>query len=158
MNAPSAGAVNIEPRNLKDLITYRLARLQAKMNAHATRVLKDNSGLTLMQWRVLVVLNTYAPSTITQITRLTEFDKALISRTVQSLVSQKLISSKADKSDLRQHNLKLTAKGRRVYAEAAPAMFARQSALSGALTDEQHDALFDALDRLEAATNTFDES
>ena len=144
---------NEGPQGLKSLISYRLARLQAKMNAKATRILKEHGGLSLMQWRVLVILDTFETTTITQIARESKFDKALISRTVQGLVRDKLISSRAEKSDLRQHNLKMTAKGRTAFEKAAPAMRARQAQLRAALSPDEYALFFDTLERLEAVTD-----
>lgn len=141
---------------LNQLISYRLARVQSRLNAHATRILKDNGGLTLMQWRVLVVLNTYDESSVAHITRVTQFDKALISRTVKSLVEVGRVTLHPHQSDLRSHVLTMTPAGRKVFETAAPHMFARQRNLTRVMSDDERELLFDLLDRLESTTDKMD--
>lgn len=140
-------------RPLQDLISYRLARLQAKLNAQATRILKENGKLTLVQWRVLVMLQTIGETTVGEIARETQFDKALISRTVQSLVERELVTLTENEDDHRQHLLNITPEGLSVFGIAAPSMFARQKMLSDAMSDDQRSFLFDILERLEQAVD-----
>ena len=141
-------------RPLQDRVSFRLARVQAKLNAQATRILKENGDLTLVQWRVLVMLQAIGQSTVGEIARETQFDKALISRTVQALVTRGLVTLHENANDHRQHLLNISAKGQSVFKSAAPHMFARQQALTNSMSDEQRHHLFDALDRLERAAET----
>lgn len=141
-------------RSLHDLVSYRLARVQAKLNAQATRILRENGGLTLVQWRVLMMLQTMGETTVGKIARETQFDKALISRTAQTLTRNGLVALRDNESDHRQHLLTITDKGVTVFNIAAPHMYARQTALMNAISEEQRSLLFDALDRLEQAAET----
>jgi len=136
---------------LHELISYRLARVQAKLNAQANRILKENGGLTLVQWRVLLILRRIGETSVGQIARETQFDKALISRTVQSLVARGYVTHRDNKHDQRQQLLKITPSGSKIFETAAPHMQARQKALKGAFTEKERSLLLDALDRLEAA-------
>ena len=138
-----------QDRKLQQLVSYRLSRVQAKLNAQATRILRANGGLTLVQWRVLVLLNTFGETTVGQLARESQFDKALISRTAQSLVRQGFVRMRADEKDHRQHLLKMTAAGARIFHQAEPHMQARQAALVASMSDAQMQVLFEALDRLE---------
>ncbi|MCV6594744.1 MAG: MarR family winged helix-turn-helix transcriptional regulator [Silicimonas sp.] len=143
-------------RPLHDLVSYRLARVQAKLNAQATRILKENGGLTLVQWRVLLMLRRLGESSVGELARETQFDKALISRTVQSLVARGLVAHRDNEHDQRQQLLSTTAEGTAIFETAAPHMEARQKALRGAMSEEERSLLFDALDRLEAAADSRD--
>ena len=140
-------------RPLQNLLSFRLSQVQAKLNAQATKVLKTNGGLTLVQWRILVTMQITGETTVGRIARETHFDKALISRTVQTLVAQGLALMRTDENDHRQHLLTMTKAGQQAFEKAAPHMIARQNALTSAMTDEQLSTLFDALDLLEEAAD-----
>ncbi len=151
--SPQAGQLE---RPLELRLTYRLARLHVKLNAQATRVLKQHGGLTLVQWRVLVMLNAFTETTVGQVARMTRLDKALISRTVKSLVRAGLVKVRSDDSDQRRQLLSMTASGARVFGEAAPHMYARQNALLESMDATQREVMFDALDRLEDVADRTD--
>lgn len=145
-------------RPLEQRVSYRLARLHVKLNAQATRILRRHGGLTLVQWRVLVMLNAFTETTAGQVARMTRFDKALISRTVTSLIRAGLVKARLDDSDQRRQLLSMTAPGARVFDAAAPHMYARQDALLESMDATQREVMFDALDRLEEVadrTNAF---
>ncbi len=154
-NSQSPRAGQLE-RPLEQRLTYRLARLHVKLNAQATRVLRQHGGLTLVQWRVLVMLNAFTETTVGQVSSMTRFDKALISRTVKSLIRAGFVKARSDDSDQRQQLLSMTASGARVFGEAAPHMYARQNALLESLDATQREVMFDALDRLEVVADRTD--
>ena len=143
-------------RPLAQRVSYRLARLHVKLNAQATRILRRHGGLTLVQWRVLVMLNAFTETTVGQVARMTRFDKALISRTVKSLIRAGLVKARSDDADQRQQLLSMTASGARVFGAAAPHMYARQDALLESMDAAQREAMFDALDRLEQVADRAD--
>lgn len=140
-------------RPLQHLLSFRLSRVQAKLNAQATKILKTNGGLTLVQWRILVMMQTIGETTVGQIARETQFDKALISRTAQTLVTQGLVEMRTGDKDHRKHMLTMTEAGQSVLDRAAPHMVARQDALRASMTEEQLSTLFQALDLLETAAD-----
>ena len=76
-----------EPKNftpdegvLSRFMTYRLARLHARLNVQASRILQDVAGLSLTQWRVLSLVGSHRGATATQLTRVSAMDKGLFSR------------------------------------------------------------------------------
>ena len=153
MAAAKTANGDVQTRSLQDLVSYRLSRVQARLNAQATKILRANGGLTLVQWRVLVLLRAFGESTVGRIARESQFDKALISRTAQSLVRQGYVEMRLDASDQRQHLLRMTKAGAHIFDQAAPHMHARQETLMASLTDKQRRVLFTALDRLEAVAD-----
>ena len=136
------------------MVSYRLSRLQAKLNAQATKILKENGYLTLMQWRILVMLDLYGEVTIARIVRETEFDKGLLSRTAKAMVQKGLIATKSNDSDLRQNHLSMTPQGRGVFDRAFAPMRGRQDKLLNSMSDEQRENLFEAFEMIE---NSLDE-
>jgi len=143
---------------LRQMVSYRLSRLQAKLNAQATKILKENGDLTLMQWRILVMLDLYDEATIARIVRETEFDKGLLSRTAKTLIQKGLIATKSIESDLRQHHLSMTEKGRTVFDKAFVPMRGRQEKLLNSMTEQQRENLFDAFEKIEKSLDEMKEN
>lgn len=139
-------------------LTYRLSRLQSRLNARATRILREKGGLTLMQWRVLVLADTLGTSTLGEMVKITQFDKGLLSRTIKSLHTKKLIALGSDPMDQRVQTLSITEAGRTLYDAAEPAMRERQSALLADFTSEEIEAIYAAFDRFEAVLDREEES
>ncbi|MDJ0629001.1 MAG: MarR family winged helix-turn-helix transcriptional regulator [Rhodobacter sp.] len=136
---------------LREMLTYRLSRLNAKMNAQATRILKKSSGLSQAQWRVLVMIDAFGPVPPAQIVRTSLMDKGQLSRTIKGMVTRGLIRLEASESDHRSHLLCITDRGRDLFERARPAMLARQTRLSGNLDEGDRAAFHRVLDRLEDA-------
>lgn len=136
---------------LKQMVTYRLSRLHAKLIAQATRILKNNGGMTLMQWRILVMLDLYDKAPMARIVRETEFDKGLLSRAAKTLTERGLIRSEPHESDHRQQLLSMTPEGRLMFDGAIQPMRDRRNKLLNSMSDEQRDVVFDAFEKLERA-------
>lgn len=136
---------------LDEMVTYRLARLQAKLNTQATKILKKNGGLTLTQWRVLVVLDLRDEVNLALLVRETKFDKAQLSRSTKTMIENGLLNATPSESDQRQTMLSMTAKGRAAFEKALLPMRSRQRQLLAALSDEQRQTLFAAFDSIEGA-------
>lgn len=138
---------------LSERVTYRLSRLQAKLNAQARRLLKDVADLTLTEWRVLVMINETDGVTMAEIGRRTQFDKGQLSRCIKGMVQKKLLTVLSDEADMRLRGLRITDEGRRRFALAWPAMRRRQDILTGSMSAEARAALWAAMDHLEAASD-----
>jgi DNA-binding MarR family transcriptional regulator len=142
---------------LTEMVTYRWSRLNAQLNAQAARILKETAGLSLAQWRVLVVLDTHGQVPPSEIVRSTAVDKGQLSRTLKGMIADGIIASEASESDSRSYLLSMTAQGRALFETARPAMRARQRCLLDSLTDAERDVLFGALDKIAGAARTLEE-
>ncbi len=136
---------------LHRFLTYRLARVQARLNAQATRILRDKAGLSLPQWRILALIGSHEPASSAKLANIFAFDKALFSRKLKDLVADGLVVSETDENDHRVHHLKLSCRGRVLYESTLPHMRARQRALLGSLSNGEVEAFFSALEKLENA-------
>ena len=141
---------------LQEMVTFRISRLHARLSAQAAEILKKNGGISLMQWRILVMLETHGAITPAEIVRQTELDKGQLSRTIKGMVEQGLITSTPSESDQRSHVLGFTEKGLQVFRTARPHMRHRQMHLLSSLTDEERAATFAALEKLEAAADSLE--
>ncbi|MDD9730586.1 MarR family winged helix-turn-helix transcriptional regulator [Mameliella sp. AT18] len=136
---------------LANFLTYRFARVQSKLNAQASRILREHSGVTITQWRIIAVIGDGGPCTSAQLSRMTAMDKGLISRNVKSLNAEGYLSVTRDQTDNRALYLDLTEKGRKVFERTMPRMQARQKALRAYLDKSQIDLLMQTFDTLEKA-------
>ncbi|MEO0830725.1 MAG: MarR family winged helix-turn-helix transcriptional regulator, partial [Pseudomonadota bacterium] len=132
----------------KDFMTYSLSRLQAKLNAQASAVLRSCSSLSLVQWRILLVLRVMEADSLTTICRVSDMDKGQVSRKLNKLIDDGLVVSKPDQSDHRTHRLSLSDAGHRLYERILPLMQKRQDHLLGTLTPEEQTHLRSMLGRL----------
>lgn len=129
----------------------RLARIQSKLNAQVSRILREHAGITSTQWRIIAFIGSHGSCTSAQLSRVAEMDKGLVSRTVKSLQADGLIHATRKESDNRAMYLDLTKAGRAIFDRTMPRMEARQVALNAYLADSLSEELKRAFDRLERA-------
>lgn len=137
--------------DLGGLLTFRMARVQAKLNAQGSRILRDVSGLSLAQWQIIMILGATGETTPSEVSRNAQFDKGLLSRKLKMLIEDGLVKSTPHPSDRRQQILALTPDGQRVFDETLPHMQERQERLRGLFEEDEITALYAALDKLEDA-------
>ena len=94
-------AEKIEEPALHRQLTYPLARLNARLTAQATRLLKKNTQLTLSQWRLLVFIHTRGPQSVADFIRFSGFDKGQMSRVAHDLIGRGFLASEPSKRDHR---------------------------------------------------------
>ena len=141
--------------SLGKLITYRIARVQAKLNAQVSALLKEHSDLTITQWRVLRILkDSGGESTLSEISVKATFDKSLLSRNIKSLSDQRLLKITRDSKDMRSQKLLLSAEGLKLYEKLAPLMERRQRFIMSSLTQEESEIIFGILEKIEKASES----
>lgn len=138
-------------QNLSSFVTFRLARLQSKLNAQAIRKLKEVSDLSLTEWRILALTSLREEITLSGLARDSGLDKGQLSRAVTSLNKKALLSSKVDDADHRQNILKLTASGAALHDKILPVMRRRQAALVAELSQEELQTLLTVLEKIDRA-------
>ena len=139
------------PLNLRSFLTFRLARLQAQINAQAQHVLRSHSDVGHTEWRVLILVKDCGDSTMAQIVRDVQIDKTQISRAVKALIEKGYLSARDDPNDHRQSFLSLTPEGRAVHAHLLPHMQDRQHALMADISEKEIAVTYSVIDRLEQA-------
>ena len=140
---------NSQIYDLNQHLTYRIARLQAKLSAQASELLKDHLSLSLSEWRALAVL--YNPEVETQkdVLLAMGLDKGQISRTIKRLEEKGLIQTDKSTADNRLRKISLTPSGVDTVDKIFPIMMQRQAHLQNGFTSEELKQLFNFLNRLE---------
>jgi DNA-binding MarR family transcriptional regulator len=139
--------------DLSTILTFRLSRLQASLNAQAADLLRRHEGVPLAHWRVLLILHDKLATTQKEVVELAAFDKGQVSRIVDRLIEEGLLVSESDADDKRVRKLHLTATALQMLARLIPLMRRRQQHLSSPFTDEEMKTFFDFLDRLDAVSD-----
>jgi len=143
--------------DLRNLMTFRLSRIQARANAQAARILKSHAGISLSEWRMMVMVAIHGEITPAQIVRITSFDKALVSRTLKGMQQKGLLTIETSDTDNRSHVINFTDQGRAIHKQTSPIMRRRQEALAACLAPGELNALFESLDKIDAAIDAIEE-
>lgn len=113
---------------LDEFLPYRLNVCSSLVTQALSRIYAERYRLGVPEWRVLVTLGELGPMTAKAIGKHSHMHKTKVSRAVAVLERRKLLSRRANRDDLREAILSLTANGRDVYDVLAPAAldFVRQ--------------------------------
>lgn len=138
-------------------LTYRIARLQARLSAQAADILRTHSNISLSEWRIIAVLSDDNINSQKDVLRAMGLDKGQISRNLKSLASMNLISLSTSDTDQRLQNISLTPQGHKLVAQLSPIMLTRQKHLQQDFNEDDLTLLFDLLSRLEQRTGSIEE-
>jgi len=133
---------------LRSFITFKIARVQNRLNAQASALLRKHTELSLTEWRILSLVNTMKTTTASAISREAEMDKGQISRAVKQLIDRGFLSANAHVIDQRQTMLSLTDRGQSEVTENIKIMHARQKRLTQHIDDHELAAFYRVLDKL----------
>ena len=143
-------------RSLTQFLTYRILRLHLAFNAQTIATLDKVCDLGIGQWRVLAMIGAREAQTSRDLARKTKMDPAFVSRTLQSLESEGLVSTKRSASDRRLLELALTIKGAEIYGRTFPVMQRRQERLLDCISKTEREAIFRIIDKLDVAAEVRD--
>lgn len=133
--------------NLDTFLPYRLSILSQAVSGLIANEYESKFGLTINQWRSLVIIQTHQPVTAKDIGSITLLDKMVISRALKALKKRSLINSTPG-SDARSQILSLTKTGQKIYNEVIPIAQDYESRLLNSLTTDQQSALEVIIDKL----------
>jgi len=136
--------------------SYRIERVHAKLTAQGSTIMKAHCGLTLRQWWIIADIAEIKPETATQLSRVADVDKGLLSRNLKVLVDQGYVSVERDSRDHRQQLIALTPRGQELYDTTLPIMDRRNSLLTGSMTETEFETLLSLLDKLENAASVLE--
>jgi DNA-binding MarR family transcriptional regulator len=100
-------------------IPYLLNHVVDRYNKLFKQALKS-VGLTIPQWRVVAVLNSFDGLSFTEIQELTVIDQPTLSRTVDQMAKRDIVVRASRPDDARFAVVSLTAKGREMYNAVWP--------------------------------------
>lgn len=136
-------------KTIKDLLSYRIHRLANALSRGAALRYRQEFDVSLMEWRILALLGSFAPMTLKALAQQSGVDKSLASRAVAGLVERGLVLRETGREDAREVALRLTAAGRRVHRGLMRAALERDATFLSCLTEQENAVLSSAIRRLE---------
>jgi DNA-binding MarR family transcriptional regulator len=108
------------PLKLEQFLPYQLMVVASLVSQALSRVYARRYRIGVPEWRVLVTLGQYGVMTGKAIGAHSHMHKTKVSRAVALLEKRKLLVRRANRADMRESFLSLTASGRAMYEEVAP--------------------------------------
>jgi DNA-binding MarR family transcriptional regulator len=143
-------------------LTFQIIRLANAVKANVTRRYLIDFGLSVPEWRLLAMTIRYQPVRFSELVTNSSMDKGQASRTLQALTRRGLIASRATGRRAGGDNvalpviLKVTPKGRRLYASVLPVAQRSQARLLRTLTRRERKALYTIIGKLFETIGTHD--
>src|SRR4051794_40752057 len=139
----------MERVDLLHFLPFRLNRLAAEVSRALERDYADRFGIDVAEWRVLATLGMREPRSANFVVRCTRTNKSKISRAVGRLALEGLIEGVPNSDDRREIQLRMTPKGRALYARLVPVVLDYERRLVAGIPEEVREGLVLGLDALE---------
>jgi DNA-binding MarR family transcriptional regulator len=134
--------------DLKSFFPYRLAVLAEQVSRSMAEVYAERFGITRDEWRVLAALPERGSVKTSQVIEQGTLEKMQVSRAVARLEERGALARERDPQDLRGQLLSLRPAGRRLLAQIAPLVKAREADLLQALSAQERRVLDAAMDKM----------
>jgi DNA-binding MarR family transcriptional regulator len=141
----------VEQGRKLDLGEFPSSLLQRAANVihlEGTAVYARRHGLSLPEWRILGRLCESAPMRLSDLCRVSHFDKAQATRVLRSLTARRLVRTFADTAHRNRLIVDLTPSGQKLAEAIFPEALAAQMNLLSVLSPEERRATFNALKKL----------
>jgi DNA-binding MarR family transcriptional regulator len=135
--------------SLDTYLPYRLSVASNKVSALIAKAYEARFGLTVPQWRVLLILSEGVAHSQKQLIERTAMDKVTISRAVSLLVARGLVVRTSLASDRRVDVLLLAKAGEQIVHDVVPVALAFEKSLLAALPPDSAQLLDGLLRMLE---------
>ena len=130
-----------------EMLPYLLNRVTSRANQLWLKHLRDH-GLTIGRWQVLSVLSRFDGSRVGTIADLSGGEQAAVSRIIDQMERDGLVSRRPSLNDSRAVEVWITARGSKVYQELLPAAEQFVERMVQSLNREEIDSMTSMLDRL----------
>ncbi len=147
----------VKPKlRLDAFLPYRLSVASNAVSDRIAETYRRRFGLKVAEWRLLAILAEHERLIPAALGAITRMDKISVSRAAAALIGRELVAREQHPGDGRSHYLALSAGGRALYDEIAPAALAAEAELFGQFTLEERRLLDTMLRRIEAAVTSDD--
>jgi DNA-binding MarR family transcriptional regulator len=134
---------------LDTYLPYRLSVASNKVSGLIAKAYETRFGLTIPQWRILVILSDGLALSQKGLIERTAMDKVTISRAVAALAERGLLLRESSAPDRRIDVLTLSPEGRDIVTEVAPVALEFEASLINTIGYERAADLTDMLRKLE---------
>lgn len=134
--------------DIRDLFSYRLARLARANDRDAQSSLFGRHGMVLSEWRTLSVIRVTRPCTLRRLATEDFLDEGQMSRTIKVLVDRGWVAREPAPNDGRSFLLTLTPEGEAVYQSILPEVIEANEAMLDCLDPDERLHLMNALQKI----------
>jgi DNA-binding MarR family transcriptional regulator len=134
--------------DLQSFFPYRLAVLAEQVSRSMAEVYAERFGITRDEWRVLAALPERGSIRTAEVIAQATLEKMQVSRAVARLEERGALARERDPEDQRGQLLQLRPAGRRLMAQIAPLVKAREAELLSVLSTAERQALEKAMDKM----------
>ena len=135
---------------LETFMPYRLNVLATVVSQGLARIYAERYGIGIPEWRVMATLGQFGSLTAKDIGAHSRMHKTKVSRAVAILEERGLVRRRANRQDLREAFLSLTAPGRAIYDDLVPVALTFAASLTEDLTAAERTALDSLIGKLTA--------
>ncbi|MGB5245614.1 MAG: MarR family transcriptional regulator [Woeseia sp.] len=133
---------------LEKFLPYRLAILSHSVSNSIATVYARRFGLTIPEWRVIVILGRFPGLSAVEVAERTLMDKVAVSRAVTRLIKKGRIDRQFADADRRRSILTLSEQGQKVLEEISPLALGIEDMLLDGLSDADVATLNRIMDQL----------
>ena len=133
---------------LEEFLPYKLAILSHTVSRLVARVYDQSFGLTIPEWRVILIVGRFPGLSAVEVAERTMLDKVAVSRAVTKLIKSGRIDREFADADRRRSILNLSADGKKVHDEVSPLALKMEDDLLHGLTEEEVATLNTVIERL----------
>ena len=134
-------------RWLEDYVPYQIYRITNRLNQRL-RTRLHRQPISVSRWRVLGVLRAGGTLTINEIAEMAVMEQPTVSRTVDRLVRDGLVSRQAAKRDSRYVEVSLTEAGKKAFKAISPIAVEHQTKALRGFSESEVAKLSDFLHRI----------
>jgi DNA-binding MarR family transcriptional regulator len=131
-----------------DYLTLRISFVAKLIERRTTRVLANQYGISVAEWRVLAQLTAIGPMTVRQLAERSWVDRAEVSRAAASLIERGHVARADNPRDRRSPVFSATDGGRALAATIRPTRVRFQEMLAGQLSRADMNVFLSGLYRL----------
>ncbi|MNC42074.1 transcriptional regulator SlyA [compost metagenome] len=136
--------------NLERYIPALLTFLTNKMSTGASQCYRKHFGIGIVEWRLLALLAVEQQISANRMVQVIGLDKSAVSRALQLLEREQLITIDTDSKDARRYTVSLTVSGRELHDRVLVVALERERLLLAGLSGEEVEIFISCLNKMSA--------
>ncbi len=150
----SAASIDISPPPVRERLElanhlpFLLSQVARMLSIGASRTFQKHFGIGVREWRVVAILGDQGPANAGEMVGPAAFDKATVSRAINTLEELGFVERLPDRSDGRKQLVRLTDSGVLMHDRIVPLAKMRAKVLESALTVQERAQFFNIIGKL----------